>query len=352
MVPFIVRGAAFVNICSKHRRILYISEHIPATPRQLFVCKRHKRLQHCSMFLRAVLDGNQFVFFLFGQAPMPTSIRRHLPKKGCKCIEFSPALFVLIFVCVSNYFCLIHTNFYQISNDWVDTISGSVLLFVAELQIVITIIQPHLLRRKWIQFNVTIIDIENDLGQIIHPSSLKISTIAKSYYAKVTIVVVTFASFILSKILLYRSAVPWQTEIAYFYLRSYKYIAVLHAVSHVDLLHGLMSRLRMFAAMPQDRIDSFFPIRSVMQNFEQFKNIHYKLCMAAQLVNEIFGWSIVLCIVIALVDFTYISYWIFFYVNRGEVIYAIRMYNTTYLPILILIIVQSSTVRLHCRKYL
>lgn len=274
-----------------------------------------------------MLNVNQFVFFLLGQAPPPKNKFLH---KYYRWWSFAPTIMVFFITFLTTRQFFLQVDFYTISKDWTEAIVGHILLFLSNLIILLVIIMPHQHRRIWTKLNGVLIDIEIELRDaVLQP--LQLSKFKKRYYGQAIFLLITTAILLSSKGFLHRPLIHWKIELGHCYFRLYKYSVIIHAMLYVHLLNALLSCLAKsnicVDSVACGRVKIVTTSQNVMQNLKKFKYIHYKLFVVAQLVNNIFGWLFVLVIVQSMFDFSHICYWAYQYVDQNEAIYAISMYN-------------------------
>lgn len=225
---------------------------------------------------------------------------------------------------------LLYTDFQSASIDWVDVVSSTILYIISNLLITITTILPHRIHYKWFEFNRLINSIENDLDYGQYEKSTRTSKLMRKYSRQATAVVIITLICFLPRMFLQRHDVHWVSELAYLHFRIYKYAVTLHILFYAHVINAILVDLAEFPVIDCNHfIEAHFAGRNVLKSFARYKNIHYKICAAINLVNDIFGWSIVLLVVLTMADFTYICYWMFYLLNRDEAIYALRMYLHT-----------------------
>lgn len=282
------------------------------------------------MSLRTLLKCAQFVYFIFGQAPQPIALSNRFPEKFRKLWRFIPSCVMVYSVFLATMQSVLLVDFYYKPQNWADQTFDKIRILMYTMLILVIILQSQRLHQKWPKMNDIFVIIADDLQKNLH-TPFNIALFGRDYGVQTVIILLLAACCYLPEIFVNHNVLNWRFELAYSFYRLYKYLITLHVSFYVSLVNALIGALkRIGLEHDEDDVDKIAICdrsRGGAHLLIHYRHVHYKLCAAANFINDIFGWTIFLLIIITMYDFIYVCYRVFYFVERNETIYTIRMYK-------------------------
>lgn len=278
------------------------------------------------MCLQRLLNIIRGIYFLLGQAPPPKAVGLKYHPYIRILRRCSPTLIVLSATIWANSQFFISFHLPRITHVWIDGIIGVLLLIASDSILLISIILPYFKYKKWLQLNQLLIEIELDLKYRLN-LSFNQKTFVRGYSVEVLSILITCILGALQKLILPRPLDRPKSEVAYFFYNIQRSIMISHALFYVRLLTALTRPFQKLAI----RCGTAYNVelirhKSLLYILSECKKWHLKSCSVIKLINDIFGWMFVVCLIHLLVSFINTIYYACYYVLIHEPIYSASMY--------------------------
>lgn len=273
------------------------------------------------MSLHSILYRTQFLFFIYGQAPLPVVLQQRYSSPFHKSLRLLPSFVHIYLIYVCSVPCYVFMDFYNsLSNSSIDDVICDLYIICGIVLIVSSIVSPYTNHHKFMRLAELFIHIESELKQRLNITFDRKSFIRK-YVSQVILIAGIAVICSIPKLLTLSTTTSDQIDIKLilFYLRYSKYIVMMHLLFYVELLGSFASCMRMFSVMQNVSYVDFAHIqrRRLSNNFLQLKLVHFNLCTATKLANDILGWTFVALTIQDFFDFTYMTFKIFHHLQIG-----------------------------------
>lgn len=279
------------------------------------------------MILKELFSYNQFAFYSLGL--IAHSKFFYTKSILFKFVHIFPiwVAFILSLVFTANILLIQSVN--KLYFNWTDTFA-SFLVGTTTLAVIFNPMLASIESRNEInQMEETFQSIEFYLHQQFH-LTLNFRDFLKCFIGKVLVSMLFVALTVSMVIVLPRDNPGICFELQICYLRLYATITKLYVLFHVNLLTSLMKLFVNFNPINKDMILMFSKMdwKDIKLVFIQYKIVHLKFFMVSSYINSIFGWCLTSIIAQTLIDWSYTSYWVFYYLDKAEPeqIYALSKY--------------------------
>lgn len=268
------------------------------------------------MNLQALNNWIFCIFHMFGHVSYNPLIKfKYIPK--C-IIHFTPTSLYLSL----STFVLFSITYYQITHPrFTKTVINIGFLFISTeyLCAFTAVFQSIFCCQKMLQMSYVFQSIEQYLVKSV---GIKIN-FSTQYLIKVVIILFIYSSMVSTKFF-------WPAnntnspiiELGFSLLRLFVIVPKLHALFYINLLKWFIklskNMIEMEVNVKQLGFVQWKYELQMIKMLKHYKVIHFKLFVACQHINDIFGWSSVVLCMIQFLENAFMLYLVFFYFHEGQ----------------------------------
>lgn len=269
------------------------------------------------MNLKELIEWYLRAFYIFGHYTyIPRSYSLKLPQNSLK---FAPTMFLIVCTLTIPSSLFTYQTFFSVYYDRTDTIIATLCIFM-EFAASAAVIRQSIYR--WYSLSATL-ELFESIDLFLNREfqiNLNFKRFLKRYILKLVLVIIVYMVMLAMKWILRSNFNDLILEMGFCAMRFLSIIAKMHALFYVSLFKSFIKFVTNFSfTHKQDTMAHFWLTKNnIFIVIKQLKIIHYKLYAIATLINNFFGWSLVMQMMQSLLDGSYALYWMFYYSQQTE----------------------------------
>lgn len=265
------------------------------------------------------------IFYLFGQSPAYIQLKTFHPNKFVT--HILTILFLILFLILLPIIAMFQhdsSNSYSLTNHFVNLLFLFTIFLCSIVVCVTALCLPNHMQSLAIKFEFIIHYLAEQL-QIY----FKLKQFIQIYYFKCALIFFSWLLVIIIKTKIATNIIPIKLFTAWSFLLLMKTITVMHILFFIDLLHCSYKALNSHCESISCGIlvkTAYSTNITYVSVLRHYKYMHFKLWACGNIINQYFGWILLILFVISCLEVTYALYWVFVYTAEGQRLRTIRKY--------------------------